>query len=187
MLITPSEWDSLHISFRLPVPRADHRHSLSHQDHLASTVTRSTSGTASTCGSLTRFGRWQCGRTPLTALSAEVDDSMIQGGKPEWWPNHFLAFLLQFNENQSMVKSGRVDHDVLAMALIGYEAQKATLDAAIAGIQAQLSRRAPSSGPDPQIPRKRTMSAAGKRRIAAAQRKRWTALRKAKQRTAATA
>ena len=48
----------------------------------------------------------------LTALSAEVDDSMIQGGKPEWWPNHFLAFLLQFNENQSMVKSGRPEEAV---------------------------------------------------------------------------
>ena len=77
-----------------------------------------------------------------------------------------------------MPKSGHVDHDLLAMALIGYEAQKAELDVAIAGIQAQLSQRAPSSGPAPQIPRKRTMSAAGRRRIAAAQRKRWAATKK---------
>ena len=76
------------------------------------------------------------------------------------------------------MKSGLVDHDLLAMALVGYEAQKAKLDAAIAGIQAQLSRRAPSSESDPLIPRKRTMSAAGRRRIAAAQRKRWAATKK---------
>lgn len=93
------------------------------------------------------------------------------------WPNHFLAFLLQFHENQSM-KSELVDYDLLAMALVGYQAQKAKLDAAIAGIQAQLIRRAPSSGSDPLIPRKRTMSAAGRRRIAAAQRKRWAATKK---------
>jgi hypothetical protein len=86
---------------------------------------------------------------------------------------------LQFNENQSMAKSGLVDHDLLAMALIGYEAQKAKLDAAIAGIQSQLSQRAASSEPDPQIPRKRIMSAAGRKRIAAAQRKRWAATKKA--------
>jgi hypothetical protein len=64
------------------------------------------------------------------------------------------AFLPQFHENQSM-KSGLVDHDLLAMALVGYEAPKAKPDAAITGIQAQLSQRAPSSGPATQIPRKR--------------------------------
>ena len=77
-----------------------------------------------------------------------------------------------------MVKSGRADHELLEMALIGYEAQKAKLDAAIAGIQAQLSGRTSSDGAAPQASRKRTMSAAGRKRIAAAQRKRWSAIKK---------
>ena len=79
-----------------------------------------------------------------------------------------------------MVKSGFVDQQLLAMALIGYEAQKAKLDAAIADIQAQLGQRTSSVGTEPQIRRKRTMSVAGRRRIAAAQRKRWAAIHNAK-------
>ena len=79
-----------------------------------------------------------------------------------------------------MAKSGFVDQQLLAMALIGYEAQKAKLDAAIADIQAQLGQRGSSAGSEPQIRRERTMSAAGRRRIAAAQRKRWVAIHSAK-------
>lgn len=100
-------------------------------------------------------------------------------------PNHFLAFLLQFNENQNMLKSGLVDQELLTMALIGYQAQKAKPDAAIESIQAQLGQRPPSSASEPQILRRRTMSAAGRKRIAAAQRKRWAPVKKANVKPAA--
>jgi hypothetical protein len=93
--------------------------------------------------------------------------------------------LLRFNENQSMAKSGLLDQELLAMALVGYQAQKAKLDAAIEGIQAQLGQRTASSAAGPGIPRKRTMSAAGRKRIAAAQRKRWAAIKKADPKPAA--
>lgn len=77
------------------------------------------------------------------------------------------------------------DRDILEMALIGYEAEKARVAAAIAAIQAQLGQRGPGRpkaevGTSATAPRKRTMSAAARKRIAAAQRKRWAAFHKQK-------
>jgi hypothetical protein len=72
------------------------------------------------------------------------------------------------------------NNDLLAMALIGYEAQRAKIDAAIREIQAQLGHRGPGrpqAAVDGATPAKRTMSVAARRRIAAAQRKRWAAVR----------
>jgi hypothetical protein len=77
------------------------------------------------------------------------------------------------------------DQDLLAMALVGYEAQKAKIDAAIRGIQAQLGHRRPgrpSVAADGAAPAKRTMNPAARRRIAASQRKRWAALKKSQSR-----
>jgi hypothetical protein len=74
-----------------------------------------------------------------------------------------------------MARYARTDDDLLAMALLGHEAQKTWINAAIADIQAQLAHRGPGR---PRVaahvtpPAKRTMSAAGRKRIAAAQRKR---------------
>ena len=81
-----------------------------------------------------------------------------------------------------MAKHTGTDQDLLAMALIGYEAQKAKLTEAIRGIQDQLGQRGPGRPPrvatDGAAPAKRDMSVAARRRIAAAQRKRWAALKK---------
>jgi hypothetical protein len=80
-----------------------------------------------------------------------------------------------------MAKHAGTNNDLLAMALIGYEAQKAKIDAAIRDIQAQLGHRRPGrpkAATDGAAPAKRTLSAAARRRIAAAQRKRWAALKK---------
>ncbi len=80
-----------------------------------------------------------------------------------------------------MARHARTDQDLLAMALVGYEAQKAKINAAIAEIQAQLGHRGPGRprvAADGAAPAKRVMSAAARRRIAAAQRKRWAAVRK---------
>ena len=80
-----------------------------------------------------------------------------------------------------MSRHAGTDQDLLAMALIGYEAQKAKIDAAIRDIHAQLGHRGPGRPrveTDEATPAKRTMSVAARRRIAAAQRKRWAAVRK---------
>jgi hypothetical protein len=80
-----------------------------------------------------------------------------------------------------MARQAGIDQDLLAMALLGYEAQKTWINAAIADIQAELGHRGrgrPKAATDEAVPAKRTMSAAARRRIAAAQRKRWAAVRK---------
>ena len=83
-----------------------------------------------------------------------------------------------------MARQAGTDRDLLAMALIGYEVQKAKIDEAIREIQAQLGHRGPGR---PRVApagavasAKRTMSVAARRRIAAAQRKRWAAVRKSR-------
>jgi hypothetical protein len=89
----------------------------------------------------------------------------------------------------------RVDNDLLAMALVGYEAQRVRIDGAIRDIQSQLGHRGPGrpavvpDGAGQSAQKKRTMSAAARKRIAAAQRKRWAALKKsqAQGKSAATA
>jgi len=72
-----------------------------------------------------------------------------------------------------------LDPALLRAALIGYENQLAQIEKAMAEIRRQL--RADGSGsPTPAKERGRTMSAAARKRIAAAQKKRWAAYRKAK-------
>ena len=80
-----------------------------------------------------------------------------------------------------MVRLAGPDQDLLAMALVGYEAQKAKIDEAIKGIQAQLGHRGPGrpkAPTDGAAPAKRVLSAAARKKISAAQRKRWAAVRK---------
>ena len=79
-----------------------------------------------------------------------------------------------------MARHAGTDQDLLAMALIGYEAQKAKIDAAIRGIQAKLGHRGPvrPKATAGEAPAKRVLSLAARRSIAAAQRKRWAAVRK---------
>jgi len=86
-----------------------------------------------------------------------------------------------------MARYARMDQDILRMALVGFESEKIKIETAIADIQIQLRRRGPGrprgadlSGPVEAAPRKRTLSAAARRKIAAAQRKRWAAIKKAK-------
>ena len=85
----------------------------------------------------------------------------------------------------------RADNDLLAMALVGYEAEKSKIDATIRDIQSQLGHRGPgrpkatADGAGQSAPKKGTMSAAGRKRIAAAQRKRWAVLKKSQEKAAA--
>jgi len=69
------------------------------------------------------------------------------------------------------------------MALVGYEIEKQKIDDKIKEIQAQLKgRRGPASSPSVATKRaagtKRVLSPAARRRIAAAQKKRWAEHRK---------
>jgi hypothetical protein len=74
----------------------------------------------------------------------------------------------------------------MQMALLGYQVEKEKLDAKIREIEAQLKgKRAPAPVAGKGKARvKRVLSAAGRRRIAAAQKKRWAEYHK---RTAAAA
>src|SRR6266851_4885446 len=80
-----------------------------------------------------------------------------------------------------MPRYAGTNRDLLAMALVGYEAAKAKISATIAEIQAKLGhqgRGRPGVATDGASPAKRVMSAAARKRIATAQRKRWAAVRK---------
>ena len=68
--------------------------------------------------------------------------------------------------------------EILAAAIDGFEAQKKRIDAQIAEIRQMLdgSRPEPAAEPAP-TKRRRKMSAAARKRIAVAQRKRWAAVR----------
>jgi hypothetical protein len=79
------------------------------------------------------------------------------------------------------------DASLLRAALVGYQAELARVNAAIAALEQHLGRR---SGGDPQAaltkaalaPRKQhRISPEGRARIAAAQRKRWAQVRKSRQ------
>jgi len=74
----------------------------------------------------------------------------------------------------------KLDHEVLAAAIEGFEAQKKHIDAQIAEIRQILSGGSaePAATPEPGRRKRRKMSAAGRKRIAEAQRKRWAASRK---------
>lgn len=85
----------------------------------------------------------------------------------------------------------KMDHTILEMALVGYQAELAKVTAAISGIQAQLGHRGPGrpkavaaeahpAAPAVSAAKKRTMSASARARIAAAQRARWAAVKQTK-------
>jgi hypothetical protein len=105
---------------------------------------------------------------------------LSKGGWDRWY-NLRCFFLITFKEETvGMAKHTGTNDDFLAMALVGYEAQIGKIKAAIAGIRARLGHRSPgrpTATNDGATPKKRTMSAAGRRSIAAAQRKRWAALK----------
>lgn len=73
----------------------------------------------------------------------------------------------------------KVDLSLLHAALIGLESQRSNLEASIAEIRAELGqngRQTPKA--ITEEPKKRTMSASARRRIALAQKRRWAAFHK---------
>lgn len=74
----------------------------------------------------------------------------------------------------------QMDSTLLQMALIGFETERQKIKDKIADIQRELSGKerahgagAPADGNTPMKRRRRTMSASARKRIAAAQKKRW--------------
>ncbi len=71
-----------------------------------------------------------------------------------------------------------VDSEILRAALIGYQSQLGSLDEKIAAIRARVhSAEGHSVASTAQPSTKRVLSAAARRRIAVAQKKRWAAVR----------
>ena len=75
----------------------------------------------------------------------------------------------------------RLTPELIAAAVEGYESQKARIDSKIAELRAILSGGPVESAATPEAPerKRRKMSAAGRKAIAEAQRKRWAASKKA--------
>ena len=72
------------------------------------------------------------------------------------------------------------DHTTLQMALVGYELERERINTKISEIQSLLgtAKTAGASSAGAGEPRKRVLSVAARKRIAAAQRKRWAEHRK---------
>jgi len=73
------------------------------------------------------------------------------------------------------------DHTTLQMALVGYEIEKERIAGKIREIQSELGVGKPTGGgavKSEAAPKKRVLSAAARKRISAAQKKRWAEHRK---------
>ena len=81
-----------------------------------------------------------------------------------------------------MPPSLTIDSSILGAALIGYQRQRDEIDARMAEIRRQIGGQTPqASAAEGEAPTKRVVGAAGRRRMAAAQRKRWAELKNAKE------
>jgi hypothetical protein len=71
----------------------------------------------------------------------------------------------------------KLTNEIIAAAILGFEEQKRQLDTQIAELRAMQTGASveTAAAPEPPKQKRRTMSAAGKKAIAEAQRKRWAA------------
>ena len=83
--------------------------------------------------------------------------------------------------------TAKLTNDIIQAAIDGYEAQKVRIDASLAELRAMLSGAPASKAPVPALAavaqpgkKKRRLSAAGRKAIADAARKRWAAFNAAK-------
>jgi hypothetical protein len=74
----------------------------------------------------------------------------------------------------------RLDNTILEAALLGYQAEQKRIQAAIAELQKRIGGKSatPKAPPVAVARKKHRISAEGRARIAAAQRKRWAAAKK---------
>ena len=71
------------------------------------------------------------------------------------------------------------DSSILEAALIGYQTERGRIEQAIADLRRRLGTTGVGAGSSP-APKKRQLSAAARKRMAAAQRKRWREFKKQK-------
>ena len=72
----------------------------------------------------------------------------------------------------------KLTNEIIAAAVEGYEAQKIRIDGKIAELRAMLPGGSPEAAAVTEAPaRKRKISAAARRRMAIAQKKRWAAIK----------
>src|ERR1035437_1217073 len=77
----------------------------------------------------------------------------------------------------SHMPTQKFTNEIIAAAVEGYEAQKIRIDGKIAALRAMLPGGSPEAAAAPEAPtRKRKVSAAARRRMAIAQKKRWAAI-----------
>jgi hypothetical protein len=79
---------------------------------------------------------------------------------------------------RKVISMAKVDESILRMALIGYETERQKVQEQITEIQRRLGGASKATGISGGTRPKRALSAAARRRIAAAQKKRWAAFRK---------
>ena len=81
-----------------------------------------------------------------------------------------------------MPRDLKIDSSILEAALIGYQHQRDEIGARIAEIRRQIDGEPPqASASEADAPTKRVVGAAGRKRMAAAQRKRWAEFKKAEE------
>jgi len=73
--------------------------------------------------------------------------------------------------------STKLTPEIITAAIEGFEAERRRIDEQITEMRAMLNGAQPKAAAAPEKGTRRTMSAAGRKRIAEAQRKRWAALK----------
>ena len=79
--------------------------------------------------------------------------------------------------DRRIIMSVKLTPEVITAAIEGFQAQTQRIDEQISELRAMLNGRQPTAAAAPQTTKRSTMSAAGRKRIAEAQRKRWAALK----------
>ena len=75
------------------------------------------------------------------------------------------------------MRATQLTPEIMTAAIEGFEGHKRRIDEQISELGAMLNGRQPTAAAAPQTIKRSTMSAAGRKRIAEAQRKRWAAVK----------
>jgi hypothetical protein len=96
-------------------------------------------------------------------------------------PAHAPQNALPWKLRKADMPTPKLTTEIIAAAIDGYEVQKTRIDAKIAELRAMLPGGSTQTAatPEPTKRKRRKMSAAGRKAIADAQRKRWAASKKA--------
>src|SRR5262245_27101351 len=90
---------------------------------------------------------------------------------------HHRSVELLLELDWRITMSTQLTPEIITAAIEGFESQKARIDSQINELRAMLNGRQPTAAAAPQTTKRSTMSAAGRKRIAEAQRKRWAAVK----------